>query len=307
MSKSVRARVGIVLVVVVILGVLVVPAASAGTSSAPSASTLSTTQAGGYGCYQSYRVRPGDTLTKIAYRFGTTVNALMRCNNIWNPDRIYIGQWLCICGGYVPPPKPRPQPRPQPKPCVQPCGQPCGQPCQPAPPPPCEQPCGQPCGQPCQQVPPPPPPPPPVTTSIEVDPPDPPPQPWPQPQPCNGPAPCQQPWPSKHPSCTVDGTCCTDARSVITSPRQGQQVHGWVSIIGTAVVKNFDYYKVEYGAGANPDQWSWLYSGGSQVANGTLAVWDASALPCGTYSIRVVVVDKTGNYPPPCQVTVVVR
>jgi len=114
-------------------------------------------------------------------------------------------------------------------------------------------------------------------------------------------------WPPRRPSCTVGGTCCTDTRSVITSPRQGQSVHGWVSIIGTAVVGDFDYYKVEYGAGANPDEWSWLYSGGSQVGNGTLAVWDASALPCGTYSIRVVVVDTTGNYPPPCQVTVVVR
>jgi hypothetical protein len=304
MSKSVRSRVGIVLVVVVILSVLAVPAASAGTLPAPQGAN----QAGGYGCYQTYIVRPGDTLTKIAYRFGTTVNALAQCNHLWNPDKIYWGQRLCICGGYHPAPKPQPWPKPKPQPCVQPCGQPCGQPCQqPPPPPPCVQPCGQPCGQPCQQVPPPPPPPPPPKEPEQDDPPGDPPAHWPQP--CQGPAPCQQPqpWPSHRPSCTVGGTCCTDARSVITSPRQGQHVHGWVPIVGTAVVKNFDYYKVEYGAGANPDEWSWLYSGGSQVANGTLAIFDTSALPCGTYSVRVVVVDTTGNYPPPCQVTVVVN
>ena len=329
MKKSVGGRVGLVLMVVVVLSVLAIPAASAGTLAVPSerasGSQLGAVKSGGYGCWTTYVVRRGDNLSRIAYRYGTSISALMSCNNIWNPDKIYIGQRLCICGGRPPaPPRPRPQPcmqpcgqpcgqpcqkPPPPPPCVQPCGQPCGQPCQqqPPPPPPCMQPCGQPCGQPCQQPPPPPPPPP---TNNEMDPPDDPPPPqWPQQQPCYGPGPCQQQqmWPPRRPSCTVGGTCCTDTRSVITSPRQGQSVHGWVSIIGTAVVKDFDYYKVEYGAGANPDEWSWLYSGGSQVGNGTLAVWDVSALPCGTYSIRVVVVDTTGNYPPPCQVTVVVR
>jgi len=51
------------------------------------------------GCYTFYTVRPGDTLTRIAYRYGTTVNNLVLCNAIADPNRIYIGQTLCICGG----------------------------------------------------------------------------------------------------------------------------------------------------------------------------------------------------------------
>ena len=37
---------------------------------------------------------------------------------------------------------------------------------------------------------------------------------------------------------------------------------------------------------------------------------ERSAVPLGsaiTYTIRVTVVDQTSNYPPPCQVTIVVR
>jgi hypothetical protein len=93
---------------------------------------------------------------------------------------------------------------------------------------------------------------------------------------------------------------------VITSPRSGQHVWGWVPIYGTAASGNFDYYKLEYGAGRNPDEWSWFYSGEWPVANGQLGVFAADAMPSGTYSIRLTVVDETGNYPPQCQVTVVV-
>ena len=38
-----------------------------------------------------YRVRPGDTLSGIAGRFGTTVRELVRLNNIEDPSRIRIG------------------------------------------------------------------------------------------------------------------------------------------------------------------------------------------------------------------------
>ena len=46
-----------------------------------------------------YIVRPGDTLNRIAWRFGTSVWAIMHANpHIWNPDRIYAGQKLVIPG-----------------------------------------------------------------------------------------------------------------------------------------------------------------------------------------------------------------
>lgn len=53
-----------------------------------------------------YRVRPGNTLYSIARVTGTTVNSLMRANGISNPNRIYVGQWLCIPKGHHRPHRP---------------------------------------------------------------------------------------------------------------------------------------------------------------------------------------------------------
>ena len=46
----------------------------------------------------TYTVRPGDTLSQIARRFGTTVSALARLNGIANPSAIYPGQVLRMTG-----------------------------------------------------------------------------------------------------------------------------------------------------------------------------------------------------------------
>lgn len=43
-----------------------------------------------------YVVRPGDTLTSIAQRYGTTVAAIVEANNITNPNLIFVGQVLLI-------------------------------------------------------------------------------------------------------------------------------------------------------------------------------------------------------------------
>lgn len=50
----------------------------------------------GGGCPRYYTVVSGDTLTAIAARFGTTVAAIVRANNISNPNLIYVGQRLVI-------------------------------------------------------------------------------------------------------------------------------------------------------------------------------------------------------------------
>ncbi|QPC83195.1 LysM peptidoglycan-binding domain-containing protein [Phototrophicus methaneseepsis] len=58
-----------------------------------------------------YTVQPGDTLSRIAARFGTTWSAIAAANNIANPNLIYPGQQLIIPGSSgTPPTTPTPAP-----------------------------------------------------------------------------------------------------------------------------------------------------------------------------------------------------
>lgn len=43
-----------------------------------------------------YTVRPGDTLTEIAYKYNTTIQKIVNLNNIINPNYIYVGEALRI-------------------------------------------------------------------------------------------------------------------------------------------------------------------------------------------------------------------
>ena len=64
-----------------------------------------------------YYVQPGDTLSRIARQFGSSVQAIVQANNIWDPNRIFAGQRLLIpVGGGSTSPQPQPQPQPQPAP-----------------------------------------------------------------------------------------------------------------------------------------------------------------------------------------------
>lgn len=55
-----------------------------------------------------YVVQAGDTLSSIAQRFGTTLEALVQANNISNPNLIYVGQIIIIPSGPTPVPPPPP-------------------------------------------------------------------------------------------------------------------------------------------------------------------------------------------------------
>lgn len=56
------------------------------------------------GSQSTYTVKPGDTLSAIAARFGTTISAIAQANNIVNINLIFVGQVLVIpAGGVVPP------------------------------------------------------------------------------------------------------------------------------------------------------------------------------------------------------------
>jgi len=61
----------------------------------------------GYPCGGYHVVCWGETLTRIAWRYGTTVQAIAAANGIWNPNCIYAGQVLRIpCPTWHPGPRP---------------------------------------------------------------------------------------------------------------------------------------------------------------------------------------------------------
>jgi|YNPNPStandDraft_1061719.scaffolds.fasta_scaffold27548_2 hypothetical protein len=126
------------------------------------------------------------------------------------------------------------------------------------------------------------------------------------------PRPTLRPQPTLGPAATptpaVQSPRCGDPRAVITAPGINAVVSGMVPIFGTAVHERFQYYKLEYGAGANPSVWSYFDGGDQPVQNGRLGTLNAGALAPGTYAIRIVVVDRTGNFvDPPCQTVIVIR
>jgi hypothetical protein len=105
----------------------------------------------------------------------------------------------------------------------------------------------------------------------------------------------------------VQAPGCPDPRAIITSPGINQRASGMVAILGTAASDKFQYYKLELGAGINPGVWSYFAGGEKPVRGGQLGTLNSGALAPGPYTIRVVVVDVTGNYAPPCQTVVIIN
>ncbi len=106
----------------------------------------------------------------------------------------------------------------------------------------------------------------------------------------------------------VPTAVCADPNTCIISPVSGETLSGAVTIRGTANHPQFQFYKVEYGLGENPDSW---HSIGdtvhSAVTNGTLISFDTRSLPNGVYWLKLTVVDITGNFPPPHRVRVTIE
>lgn len=103
---------------------------------------------------------------------------------------------------------------------------------------------------------------------------------------------------------------CSDPGASITAPGVNQVVSGTVNILGTASHPNFQYYKVEYAPGANvspDDNFAYLTDARTQVQGGVLASFDSTQFENGPYTFKLTVVDNTGNFPPPCTVTVVIE
>lgn len=131
-----------------------------------------------------------------------------------------------------------------------------------------------------------------------------------QPRPTRPTKPTETPGADATETPVVRPPACPNPNARITSPGLNQAVQGNVPIRGTANIANFQYYKVEVGPGSNPKDHQWTVVGHlheSPVSGGVLETFNSGAYPSGTYTIRLVVVDQTGNYPEPCRVTITVQ
>jgi hypothetical protein len=95
-----------------------------------------------------------------------------------------------------------------------------------------------------------------------------------------------------------------------STPSDGSPISGSLVLTGTADGSNsgsampFSFYKVEFGVGSHPTEWSVINLSHTPVSEGVLATWDTSGLAKGEYSLRLVVVDQSGNYRPWDRITV---
>ena len=71
-------------------------AAATPTAAPPTPTTALTTPASAM--VSNYTVQPGDSLSAIATRYNTTVDALLSLNNLANPNTLYVGQKLLVPG-----------------------------------------------------------------------------------------------------------------------------------------------------------------------------------------------------------------
>ncbi|MFN2227271.1 MAG: tetratricopeptide repeat protein, partial [Anaerolineae bacterium] len=94
------------------------------------------------------------------------------------------------------------------------------------------------------------------------------------------------------------------SRIRITSPGDDQAISGRVAIRGSAMLDGFWYYKLEYLDQASGE---WRVIGDlhyEPVGDGLLGTWETGGLPAGSYRLRLVVVDQTGQFAPPYEMRV---
>lgn len=77
---------------------------------------------------------------------------------------------------------------------------------------------------------------------------------------------------------------------------------GWWSIQGSAEIANLWYWKGEISADGS--HWTMLYRSESPVSHGTLINFLTRTVSPGSYQLRLMAVERSGNYPEPCVVRV---
>ena len=87
------------------------------------------------------------------------------------------------------------------------------------------------------------------------------------------------------------------SQAVITSPVDGQEIAGTLTVSGSASHPDFTRYELAFGPDPNPkDAWQVFSENNQQVANNVLGAWNTTSVADGTYMLRLRVVRKDSNY-----------
>lgn len=96
---------------------------------------------------------------------------------------------------------------------------------------------------------------------------------------------------------------CLPGEIFITSPENGSEIGGIVTITGTVNIPNFGFYKLEM---KRPEEVNWLtiLAGNEIRQEAALGSWNTSLLTAGDHQLSLVVTDNQGQSLPPCIVQV---
>ena len=96
---------------------------------------------------------------------------------------------------------------------------------------------------------------------------------------------------------------CIVDQVMISAPGNGETVSGKVTLIGSANIPNFGFYKYEV---TRPGEAIWLpiQAGREVKQDEPLGEWDTEVLPQGAYLLRLVVSDNQGNDVAACVIQV---
>lgn len=96
---------------------------------------------------------------------------------------------------------------------------------------------------------------------------------------------------------------CIPEKLFLASPEPGQEVSGTVTLVGTADIENFGFYKYEFSP-LDAGIWTTISAGREAVRNGDLGLWDTTTLTPGDYQLSLEATDNQGQLLPPCVISV---
>lgn len=96
---------------------------------------------------------------------------------------------------------------------------------------------------------------------------------------------------------------CIPGQIMITSPQDGSEIGGVVTITGTASIPSFGFFKLEMKR-VEESNWLTILAGNEVKVDATLGAWNTSLLSPGDHQLSLVVTDNQGQPQPPCIVQV---